>query len=83
MGATPPTIIDNELNEVMQAILTYASWGLVAVMLVVAWPQLMLFLIFAGYAMSGLVEKTTGMIFKAVGKRGGVGTDRPVSDTKE
>ena len=61
----------------------YLVWFILALMLVVAWPQLMLFLIFAGYAMSGLVEKTTGMIFKAVGKRGGVGTDRPVSDTKE
>lgn len=37
MGATPPTIMDNQLNEVMQAVLTYVSWGLVIVMLVVAW----------------------------------------------
>jgi hypothetical protein len=37
MGRTPPGILDNELNEVMQAILTYVSWGLVLVMLVIAW----------------------------------------------
>lgn len=37
MGRTPPTVMDNQLNEVMQAVLTYASWALVVVMLVVAW----------------------------------------------
>lgn len=37
MGRTPPTILDNQLNEVMQAVLTYVSWGLVLVMLVIAW----------------------------------------------
>ena len=37
MGRTPPTIMDNQLNEVMQAVLTYVSWGLVMVMLFVAW----------------------------------------------
>lgn len=37
MGRTPPTIMDNQLNEVMQAVLTYASWVLVVVMLVIAW----------------------------------------------
>jgi hypothetical protein len=37
MGRTPPWIMDNELNEVMQAILTYVSWALVIAMLVIAW----------------------------------------------
>jgi hypothetical protein len=37
MGRTPPAILDNQLNEVMQAVLTYVSWGLVIVMLVIAW----------------------------------------------
>ena len=37
MGRTPPMIMNHELNEVMQAILTYVSWGLVIAMLVVAW----------------------------------------------
>ena len=37
MGRTPPTIMANHLNEVMQAILTYVSWALVVAMLVVAW----------------------------------------------
>ena len=37
MDRTPPTIMANHLNEVMQAILTYVSWALVVAMLVVAW----------------------------------------------
>jgi CDP-diacylglycerol--serine O-phosphatidyltransferase len=52
-------------------------------MLVVAWPQLMLFVICAGYAASGLVEKGVSVVIKAVGKRGGVGSDRPALEKKE
>jgi hypothetical protein len=39
MGLTPPSIMDNQLNEVMQAVLTWVSWGLVIVMLAIAWRQ--------------------------------------------
>src|SRR5581483_1831022 len=39
MGRTPPGILDNHLNGAMQAVLTYASWGLVVVMLVLAWRR--------------------------------------------
>ena len=39
MGRTPPGILDNQLNGVMQAVLTYVSWGLVVVMLVIAWRK--------------------------------------------
>lgn len=37
MGRTPVEIMDKELNEATQAVLTWGSWLLVAVMLVVAW----------------------------------------------
>ena len=39
MGLTPPTIAASELNETMQAVLTYVSWALVGLMLVVAWRK--------------------------------------------
>jgi CDP-diacylglycerol--serine O-phosphatidyltransferase len=61
----------------------YLVWFILAIMLVVAWPQLMLFVLFAGYAVSGLIEKALGMVLKAVGKRGGAGSDRPVLETKQ
>ena len=49
----------------------YLVWVILALMLVVAWPQLMLFVVFAGYAVSGLVEKGVSMGGKTFGKRAG------------
>lgn len=47
---------------------TYLVWGILALMLIVAWPQVMLFVIFAGYALSGPVTRATAAVIKAAGK---------------
>lgn len=60
----------------------YLVWAILALMLVAAWPQLMLFVVFAVYAVSGLVEKIVALLVKA-GKRGPAGSERPVAETKE
>ena len=49
---------------------TYLVWGILAVMLVAAWPQGMLFVIFSGYAMMGPVERAFWLVARAVGKKG-------------
>ena len=35
----------------------YLVWAVLVLMLVIAWPQVMLFVVFAGYAVSGMIEK--------------------------
>jgi CDP-diacylglycerol---serine O-phosphatidyltransferase len=37
--------------------ITYLVWGILPLVLVAAWPQVMLFVIFAGYALLGPVER--------------------------
>jgi len=61
----------------------YLVWAILALMLVIAWPQLMLFVVFAGYAVSGPVER--GIIFcaKTFWRRTGTGLDQAVLDKKE
>jgi len=48
---------------------TYLVWGILALMLVAAWPQVMLFVLFAGYALLGPVERLLGLFVKIIGKR--------------
>jgi CDP-diacylglycerol--serine O-phosphatidyltransferase len=48
---------------------TYLVWGILGLMLVAAWPQVMLFVIFAGYALLGPVERLIGLVAKVIGKR--------------
>ncbi len=60
----------------------YLVWAILALMLIAAWPQAMLFLVFAGYAVSGLVEKGFVLLGKA-GKRGAPTPERPAAETKE
>jgi CDP-diacylglycerol---serine O-phosphatidyltransferase len=60
----------------------YLVWFILGLMLVVAWPQPMLFMICAGYAASGPLEKSATMLAKVLGKRG-AGNDRPILDVKE
>ncbi len=48
---------------------TYLVWGILALMLVVAWPQVMLFVIFAGYALSGPIERVLTGVLKLGGKK--------------
>ena len=48
----------------------YLVWAVLVLMLVIAWPQVMLFVVFAGYALSGIIEKGVTLLAKAFGKRG-------------
>ncbi len=63
---------------------TYLVWGILGLMLIVAWPQVMLFVIFAGYALSGPVERAFSFLVKLlVKKRGAPKSDVPALGTKE
>ncbi|MEW6245225.1 MAG: CDP-diacylglycerol--serine O-phosphatidyltransferase [Nitrospirota bacterium] len=62
----------------------YLVWVILGLMLVMAWPQVMLFVIFAAYAVSGPVERGFGWLAKAFGKRGGQAkADLALLDRKE
>jgi CDP-diacylglycerol---serine O-phosphatidyltransferase len=50
--------------------ITYLVWGILALMMVAAWPAVMLFVVFAGYALMGPVEKIVGLLVPASRKRG-------------
>jgi CDP-diacylglycerol---serine O-phosphatidyltransferase len=58
----------------------YLVWAILAVMLVVAWPQVMLFVVFAGYAMSGPLEKGLTLLIRPFGKRH---LEHPAADRKD
>jgi CDP-diacylglycerol---serine O-phosphatidyltransferase len=49
--------------------ITYLVWGILGLVLVAAWPQVMLFVIFAGYALLGPVERMIGLLTKLSGKQ--------------
>lgn len=62
----------------------YLVWVILGLMLVMAWPQVMLFVIFAAYAVSGPVERGFGWLAKAFGRRSGQGkADLQLFDSKE
>lgn len=61
----------------------YLVWAILGLMLVIAWPQVMLFAVFAGYAMSGPVERGIILCAKGFGRRTGAGTEQPALETKE
>ncbi|MEO8339436.1 MAG: hypothetical protein ABI604_06895, partial [Nitrospirota bacterium] len=62
--------------------ITYLVWGILALMLIVAWPQVMLFVIFAGYALLGPVERLVALLSKVAGKRPSSKTDQSVTESK-
>ncbi len=62
--------------------ITYLVWGILALMMVAAWPQVMLFVVFAGYALLGPTERVIGMIAKAFGKRPAGKIEQSVSESK-
>lgn len=62
--------------------ITYLVWGILALMLVAAWPQVMVFVVFAGYALLGPVERIFWMCAKAVGKKGAGKTEPPPLELK-
>lgn len=49
--------------------ITYLVWGILGLVLVAAWPQVMLFVFFTGYALLGPVERVIGMLAKLTGKQ--------------
>lgn len=61
----------------------YLVWAVLVLMLVIAWPQLMLFVVCAGYVLSGMIERGVGLASRTIGKRTGAGSSRSVWGTKE
>ena len=61
----------------------YLVWAILALMLVIAWPQLMLFVVFAGYAVSGPLERALTFFAKAFWRRTGTVADQVTLDRKE
>lgn len=61
---------------------TYLVWGILGVVLVAAWPQVMLFVIFSGYAMLGPVERLIGMVGKLAGKQAHSKRELPAAEQK-
>ncbi len=55
--------------------------AILMLMLVIAWPQVMLFVVFACYAVSGPIEKGASLLLKPFGKR--PAEQQPVVETKE
>lgn len=60
--------------------ITYLVWGILGLMMVTAWPPVMLFVVFAGYALLGPVEKLVGLIVRTAGKKGVAKTELPVPE---
>jgi len=60
--------------------ITYLVWGILALVLVAAWPQVMLFVMFAGYALLGPVERMIGLLAKLAGKQ--TRREQPVGEQK-
>ncbi|HVG02834.1 MAG TPA: hypothetical protein VM842_08080, partial [Nitrospira sp.] len=61
---------------------THLVWGILGLMLIVAWPQAMLFVTFAGYALSGPIARLWTIMAKSAGKQG-TKHDTPLLDTRE
>ena len=61
----------------------YLVWAILGLMLVVAWYEVMPFVLFAGYAVSGIIEKAVSLLAKVLGKRGGTKSDQPALETKQ
>jgi CDP-diacylglycerol---serine O-phosphatidyltransferase len=59
----------------------YLVWAVLVLMLVIAWPQVMLFVVFAGYAISGIIEKGVTSLAKTFGKPGVA--EKPVLHSKD
>lgn len=61
----------------------YLVWAILGLMLVIAWPQVMLFVLAGGYALLGPVEKGVSLVGKALGRRGPSGVDQTSTETKD
>ncbi|MGE5709101.1 MAG: hypothetical protein ACM34B_02805, partial [Nitrospira sp.] len=60
--------------------ITYLVWGILGLVLVAAWPEVMLFMIFAFYAMLGPVERVIGVLGKLAGKQAQSKRDLPAAE---
>lgn len=61
----------------------YLVWAILGLMLVVAWPEVMLFFVCIAYALAGPIEQVFTVSAKAVRKRRPGGVDQPVPQSKE
>lgn len=61
----------------------YLVWAVLILVSVLAYPQLMLFMICLGYAGSGLLEKAWGLVFDQAKRENVAGSSRTLSDSKE
>lgn len=61
----------------------YLVWAVLILVSVMAYPQLMLFMICLGYAVSGLVEKGWYAMKSPASRETGMGNQSPFSDSKE
>ncbi|SLM48188.1 CDP-diacylglycerol-serine O-phosphatidyltransferase [Nitrospira japonica] len=61
--------------------ITYLVWGILTVVLVAAWPQVMLFVIFAGYALLGPVERLITLVTRT-GKQIQPKKEQPAVESK-
>ena len=59
--------------------ITYLVWGILGLVLVAAWPEVMLFVMFTGYALLGPVERVLTMLGKLAGKPK---REQPVTDPR-
>jgi CDP-diacylglycerol--serine O-phosphatidyltransferase len=48
----------------------YLVWAILGLMMVIAWPQLMLFVVAGGYALSGPLANLGSLVAKMLGRRG-------------
>jgi len=62
--------------------ITYLVWGILALMMIAAWPEVMLFVVFSGYALMGPTERVFWLVAKTVGKKPLPKSDQPVIETK-
>lgn len=60
---------------------TYLVWGVLVVMLIAAAPQIALFVLFAGYALSGMLMMLVGLVRRAARK--GAPAERVSGEVKE
>lgn len=62
----------------------YLVWAILSLMLLVAWPQVMLFVLISGYAVSGVIERGFVLLFKHAGRREPAGSEtQPAKETRE
>jgi len=62
--------------------ITYLVWGILGLVLVAAWPQVMLFVIFSGYALLGPVERLIGLLTKAAVRQPQPKKEHPAADIR-